>query len=435
MTARVSSILDSAARVVAVALIVALLASGALWYALQRGTQRSITAYFTSTVGLYVDNTVNVQGIPVGTVDDIVPVGNLVRVVLKVDNDIRVPADAQAVIIAPTLVSDRYVQLGPSYTGGPVMPDGAIIPADRTAVPVELDAVYKSLNTIATALGPNGANQVGALNQLLRSSSSFLGGNGEALKQTIVQVAGAVGTLSDNRGNLFATVDNLQQFTSTLAANDGNVRALNFQLQDISAFLASERGNLSQVLALLPPALEQVAAFVRDNRDILRVDVGQLAQITDILVRQQRALTELADVAPLGLGNLTNVYNASSGTLDVRPILAPTLALPALDPRALLCGLLSPVLTQAPVTSTPLGAAGNVVCGALLDPGSLQTALAPFAALSTAIANANGLAAQTALANAARQLPVAANIPAQAPGVDAPGAGLLGLGSTLGGNP
>jgi len=88
MTARLSSILDSAARVVAVALILALLASGALWYALQRGSQRTITSYFTSAVGLYVDNTVNVQGIPVGKVDEIVPLGNVVRIVLKVDNDI-----------------------------------------------------------------------------------------------------------------------------------------------------------------------------------------------------------------------------------------------------------------------------------------------------------------------------------------------------------
>ena len=403
---RVTGFLDTATRVISAALVVALLATGVLWYTLQRGTQREITTYFTSTVGLYKNNTVDVQGVAVGLVGDIVPQGPLVRVTLKVDNDVAIPADAKAVIIAPTLVSDRYVQLGPTYTGGPVMADGAIIPPSRTAVPVELDAVYQSLDTIATALGPNGANQTGALNQLLRSSSNALGGNGDALKQTITQVAGAVGTLSDNRQNLFATVDNLGQFTNTLASNDGNVRALNIQLQDISAFLASERGNLSEVLRVLPPALADVARFIRDNRDILRTDVGQLADVTDTLVRQRQALTELAEVAPLALGNLTNVYNASSGTLDVRPILAPNLGL-ALDPRALLCGLLNPTgpagaAISGPLAALPatdavgaLGAAATTLCTQLLNPAALTTALAPFQQLQNAIATQLGQAAPT----------------------------------------
>ena len=211
-------------------------------------------------------------------------------------------ANPQAVIVAPTLVSDRYVQLGPTYEGGPQLADGAIIPVEKTGTPVELDRVYQSLDTIARSLGPNGANRTGALNQLLRSSAGALGGNGELLKSTITELGGAVGTLADNRDNLFATVDNLGQFTNMLARNDGAVRDLNNQLADISAFLASERGNLSTVLATLPPALDDVARFIRDNRDILRTDVRKLANITDILVRQRAALTEFANVAPAGPG-------------------------------------------------------------------------------------------------------------------------------------
>ena len=310
MTTRISDLFDNLARTLAVVLIVALLATAGLWYALQRGSSREITAYFSSVVGLYTKNTVDVSGVPVGTVEEIVPQGNVVRVTLKVDNKVPISAAAKAVIVAPTLVSDRYVQLGPNYTGGPMMNDGAVIPVERTAVPVELDRVYKSLDTIATALGPNGVDKTGALNKLLTSSANTLGGNGEAIKQTITELAGAVGTLSDNRENLFATVDNLGQFTNTLARNDGQVRLLNNQLADFSGFLASERGNLSGVLQVLPPALEDVASFVRDNRDGLHTDVSKLASITDILVRQQKALTETFDVAPLALGNLTNSYNA-----------------------------------------------------------------------------------------------------------------------------
>ncbi|GLZ50827.1 MCE family protein [Actinomycetospora sp. NBRC 106378] len=387
MTTRITTLFDSFARTLAIVLIVALVATGGLWYALQRGSSRTITAYFTSVVGLYTKNTVDVNGVPVGTVEDITPMGNVVRVELKVDNRVPIAADAKAVIVAPTLVSDRYVQLGPNYTGGPMMNDGAVIPVQRTAVPVELDRVYQSLNQLATSLGPNGANQNGALNGLLRSSANALGGNGEAIKQTITELAGAVGTLSDNRGNLFATVDNLGVFTNMLARNDGQVRLLNNQLADISGFLAAERGNLSQVLQVLPPALEDVASFVRENRDGLRTDVGQLASITDILVRQSRALAEVTDVAPLALGNLTNSFNASSDTLDVRPVLAPGLGLPPISREQLLCSLLGGGLLPNLPAGTPLPPlllAGQVQCATQSQAGvtALNNALQPFQQLA-----------------------------------------------------
>jgi phospholipid/cholesterol/gamma-HCH transport system substrate-binding protein len=434
VTTRLTDVFDSLARTLAVVLIVALLATAGLWYALQRGSSRTITAYFTSVVGLYTKNTVDVNGVPVGSVEEIVPQGNVVRVTLKVDNKVPIAADAKAVIVAPTLVSDRYVQLGPDYTGGPMMNDGAVIPVQRTAVPVELDRVYKSLDQIATALGPNGANKNGALNQLLQSSAGALGGNGEAFKQTITQLAGAVGTLSDNRGNLFATIDNLGQFTNMLARNDGQVRLLNNQLADFSGFLAAERGNLSQVLQVLPPALEDVASFVRDNRDGLHTDVAQLASITDILVRQQKALTETFDVAPLALGNLTNSYNAKFGTLDVRPVLAPGLNLPTLDPQSLLCGLLSGnalggVLGGIAPAQLPTQAAQAITtCAALTPAGatSLQSSVAPYAQLSTllnqnkAAAAAVGNVLQTATA-AVAPAPTVTDQPAPTQ----PGQGLL----------
>lgn len=434
MTTRLMDVFDSLARTLAVVLIVALLATAGLWYALQRGSSRTITAYFTSVVGLYTKNTVDVNGVPVGSVEEIVPQGNVVRVTLKVDNKVPVAADAKAVIVAPTLVSDRYVQLGPDYTGGPMMNDGAVIPVQRTAVPVELDRVYKSLDQIATALGPNGANKDGALNRLLQSSAGALGGNGEAIKQTITQLAGAVGTLSDNRGNLFATVDNLGQFTNMLARNDGQVRALNNQLADFSGFLADERGNLSQVLQVLPPALEDVASFVRDNRDGLHTDVSKLASITDILVRQQKALTETFDVAPLALGNLTNSYNAKFGTLDVRPVLAPGLNLPTLNPQALLCGLLSGnplggVLGAVAPGQLPTPVSQAVAsCAALSPQGatSLQTAVAPYTQLASLL-NQNRTAAAAVgnvLQNATTAVAPAPTV-ADQPAPTQPGQGLL----------
>ena len=63
----------------------------------------------------------------------------------------KVPADAKALVIAPNLVSARFVQLAPAYTGGPVLADGAEIGLDRTAVPVEWDEVKEQLTAAERA--------------------------------------------------------------------------------------------------------------------------------------------------------------------------------------------------------------------------------------------------------------------------------------------
>ena len=125
----------SLARLIAIASVLVLAVAGAGWWLFQDAGQRRITAYFAAAVGLYPKGDVRILGVPVGTIEEVS--GKLVRVEMTVDREVRVPADAVAVAVAPSIVSDRYVQLAPVYKGGPELEDGAVIPQERTATPVE----------------------------------------------------------------------------------------------------------------------------------------------------------------------------------------------------------------------------------------------------------------------------------------------------------
>lgn len=307
----------SLTRALAIVCVVALAATGIIWW-LFSASQHRVTAHFTSAVGIYAGGDVRMLGVPVGTIDKVQPNGKDVRVEFLLDSDVKVPADAGAVLVSPSVVSDRYVQLTPVYRGGPTMQDGAVIPQERTATPVELDQVYRSLNDISSALGPQGANKDGALTDLLNTGAANLNGNGKALADTIQHLGQAGTTLSGNSKELFATVDNLQKFTTMLAANDGQVRHFNTQMAQVNSFLADERGDLAASMKELAIALGKVETFVRDNRQLLHSNVGQLNSVAQVLVKQKAALGESLTNAPLALGNLQNVYNASSGTLDTR---------------------------------------------------------------------------------------------------------------------
>ncbi|WUI01094.1 MCE family protein [Spirillospora sp. NBC_00431] len=282
------------------------------------GPTRRITAYFATAIGVYPGSDVRVLGVKVGSIESIEPLGNRVRVVLRVDEKVTVPAGARAVVIAPNLVSDRYVQLDPAYGGGPAMPDGASIDESRTATPLELDQLYDAVRRFSADLGPRGVNARGALSDVVRVGAANLGGNGKALNTTIADLGKASRTLSDSSGDLYATVANLNKFSVMLRDNDAQIRLAENQLAEVSGFLAADRDELGAALRSLARALAEVKGFIEDNRDLLKKNVGRLAGITQVLVDQRASLAEILDTAPLLTQNALNAYDPKTRSLMTR---------------------------------------------------------------------------------------------------------------------
>jgi phospholipid/cholesterol/gamma-HCH transport system substrate-binding protein len=337
--------------------VVAAVAVGAAYVVLFHKSVKHVTAHFTAAVGVYTGSDVRVLGIKIGKIDKVTPQGTSVEVRMEYDSKYKLPADAVAVIVPPSIVSDRYVQLAPVFTSGRVLPDHGDIPLSRTASPAELDDIYKALDTLATALGPQGANKPpasgknGPLSDLVNVLAANLKGTGTQLGQTVADLSKATKTLADSRGDLFGTVKNLQAFTDALAKSDTQIRTFNWQLAQVAHNLADERQSLAAALRNLSGALTDVAAFVRNNQASFHSDVTSLAVISKILVKQKASLDETLAVAPTALANLGHTYNPSSGTLDIRA------NLDSLTDPATVCGALQalgqlPSALSDPVTKT-----------------------------------------------------------------------------------
>lgn len=287
-----------------------------VWSAGHQGKQ--VTAYFSEAVGIYPGSDVRILGVQVGTVNSVTPDGSRIRVRFTIDHGIPVPASAGAVVVAPSVVADRYVQLTPAYTGGPQLASGAIIPVARTAVPLEVDQLYASLDKLATALGPHGANAHDALSDVLKTGAANLNGNGAAMHAMVSQFGQAMGTLGGSAQNLSATVRNLQAFTTMLRANNGQVIQAEQQLSQVSGFLSADRQNLAAALDELSTALSQVQSFIGSNRALITANVNKLSAITTLLVKERASLAEAMDDVPLAADNLLAAYDPRTGTLDGR---------------------------------------------------------------------------------------------------------------------
>lgn len=329
------------------------------------GTEpKVLEASFPRTVSVYEGSDVRVLGVPVGEVVTVEPAGTTVKVTMEYDSEVKVPADVKAAIVAPSVVGDRYVQLTPVYSKGPVLEDGATLDASRTAVPLELDQIFQSLDDLAVALGPDGANQDGALTRLLQNTAENFGGQGQQFNETIRNLSRFTGTLDNNKDALFDTAREVERFVNALEENDQTVRDFSDSLASAASVLEGERDDLAAALRNLGVATEQVSAFVKENEQALSDNVKGLIRVTDILVKQRDALDETLGVAPVALANLFHTYNPATGTLDTRANLGENIADIAGDPVGTLCQLVAPLAQADELCEQLTGVLGRAAPGA-----------------------------------------------------------------------
>jgi phospholipid/cholesterol/gamma-HCH transport system substrate-binding protein len=280
--------------------------------------KKSVTAHFPRAVSVYKGTDVRVLGVNVGRVTAVIPEGNSVRVEMEYDAEIDLPADAEAAIITPTLVADRFVQLTPVYTKGPTLKDGADIALPDTGVPVELDRIYASLRDLSETLGPNGVNKDGTLDHLLAAGTNALEGNGALGNEMLTNLAGAAETFGKGSGPLFDTVTELAQFTETLAENDALVRAFMKDLAGVSGTLRSERDEIQKALASVARAVGTVKTFVQTNRRALVTDLEKLTRVMKTINSERESIDDALSVAPVAMNNLVLAYDTKSGTIGSR---------------------------------------------------------------------------------------------------------------------
>lgn len=274
-----------------------------------------VTAHFSSAVGLYPGDEVRVVGVPVGRIDSIEPRPSDVKITMTIDDGVRLPADAKAIIISPNLVSARFIQLTPAYTGGDVMPEGAAIGLDRTGVPVEWDDVKDQLTQLSAQLGPQQGSVQGPLTAFVDQAADTLDGNGDSFRQALRELSQTAGRLGDSRLDLFGTVRNLRVLVDALSGSNDQIVEFTDHVASVSQVLADSSTDLDSTLDTLNQALGDVRRFLNDNNHALIGQISRLADFTQILTDHSEDIEQVLHITPNGLANFYNIYNPAQGTV------------------------------------------------------------------------------------------------------------------------
>jgi phospholipid/cholesterol/gamma-HCH transport system substrate-binding protein len=281
-----------------------------------QGNNRTIVGYFTSAVGLYPGDQVRVLGVPIGSIDTIEPRPSDVKITMSVSKDVKLPKDAKAVIISPNLVSARFIQLTPAYTGGAVLPDGGSIDLNRTAVPVEWDEVKQALTQLAVQLGPTTGSMQGPLGKAINQAADTLDGKGESFHNALRELSQAAGRLGDSRSDIFGTVKNLQVLVNALSASNEQIVQFAGNVASVSQVLADSSRHLDNTLGTLNQALSDVRGFLHENNSTIIDTVNNLNDFAQTLSDQSDNIEQVLHVAGPGIANFYNIYDPAQGTLN-----------------------------------------------------------------------------------------------------------------------
>lgn len=251
-----------------VALVLAILAGTWLAYH-QVFSDRAQITLTTGTLGnaLIKGSDVKLNGVPVGTVDDIEPRdgGATLTLALKPDVLDRLPTTTTARLLPKTLFGERYVALVAPAGATDRLQAGDTIAQDSTAAAVELEELFDELLPVLQAIQPDKLSAtLGELALMLRGNGSDLGATLAAWGDYLAKLNPLTPQMLDD----LASVGRVAQ-TYAVAAPD-LIDALD-SMTTTSATLVDQRTQVSDLFANVIVAADDIHGWVAANSSTITV--------------------------------------------------------------------------------------------------------------------------------------------------------------------
>lgn len=267
---------------------------------------RTYTAEFSRAVQVFPAVKVRVLGVDVGVVTDVRNARRGVQVTFRIDDpEVKLPADVGAAIVPMSLLGERYIQLVPAYSGGPILPSGATIPAARTAVPAEPDELLRSLQDYLGGIDPKNVTS------LVENAAAVVEGKGQDFNRLIEHGAGTISALSEKRDDLAQLIVELDKLTVALSTRQAAIGRLIRNYGEVTGTLVDNRSALEGTITGLSEAATELASLLVAHQDPLRDDI-------ETLTTAGRTLDRNVDRLALTAKWATRLFKAASRAVDYK---------------------------------------------------------------------------------------------------------------------
>lgn len=244
-----------------------------------RGTY-TLYSEFEDTSGLQSGNAVRINGVKVGTVEGVqlTPDKERVRVQFHLDSDVSVPEGTRARVSGMAFFGNTFLRLRPGPSTNPALAEGSYVPADPQ---------QSTLQSLLDDLNERGPQMVDRMDSVL--------------VQTNVALDEATATFRETRYLVGNANSDLRQ---TLASFESSANTLD-------ELIANQQPRVANTLTNLEQFSSELSALTAENRDSLRIAVGNLNRLTTNLDRNLSGL----DTTTLALNTIVRRINQGEGSL------------------------------------------------------------------------------------------------------------------------
>jgi phospholipid/cholesterol/gamma-HCH transport system substrate-binding protein len=262
-----------------------------------------VQAQMKDVQNLKLNSRVRVNDITVGTVTDIERQGWHALVTMSLDGAVHLPANATATLGQTSLLGSLHIELAPPTDAAPSgdLRNGAVIPISATS---EFPSTEETLGAASSLL--NGGS-LGKLEDVTTALNTAFSGREADVRSLIDQLDLFVGYLDDQKGDIIAATESLNNLAGQFAA---------------------QKPVVDKALKTLPQALEVLS----DDRDKIADAITQFGQFSALAAdsiekTKVNLVKELGDVGPV-LQSLADAGPALTRSLDLFttfPFYKPTL--------------------------------------------------------------------------------------------------------------
>ncbi|WP_158893005.1 MCE family protein [Amycolatopsis anabasis] len=233
-----------------------------------------VTASFTNVLDLVPQSGVKVNDVAVGRVAkvELAPDGRSAQVILELNGDVQLPANAVARVRQSSILGEKFVDLAPPGDATPVgrLTDGAVIPLNRSSLAPEIEEVFGALSLLLNGGG------VAQIQTITRELNHALGGKESAARSLVENLNTFVGGLDEHKAEITRALDSVNKLSATLAQHTGEINATLTDLTPGIGVLAEQREALTGMLNSLANLTNVAVDTVNKSKDDLVADLRAL---------------------------------------------------------------------------------------------------------------------------------------------------------------
>ena len=242
--------------------------------------------------GIFTNAEVTYRGVSVGRVGPLNLTDAGVEVDLDLNDSARIPADVQAVVADRSAVGEQYVDLRPRTTTGPVLTDGSVIARQNTQLPLPVQDVLGSVDSLANSV-PRQSLRI--VVDELYDATNGQGPNLQVLLDTSNSLANSAGNDLPNTDALLANSQTVlrTQFDET-AALDQFGQSAELLAQQLNA----SDSDIRRLIGTAPQATAQIQGLLQDVDPSLGMLLANLLTTSELTMTRQNGLRQLLAVLP-----------------------------------------------------------------------------------------------------------------------------------------